>query len=123
MAFETLNVDLGSSRIITALQPVMNAEDWFLELRLFENDAAYDLDGSTATMSIRDGWGSEVLSATGALSDNEDSVTSIVTFTFRGSSMGLLAAGSYHVGVILTESPATRQVLSAKLPVRDGGFG
>lgn len=122
MASETVNVDLGNVQGLRALRPVTNAEDFILVINVFENDAAYDLDGEAATMSIKDRWGDELLTATGALSD-VGSVTSVVTFTIREASMALLDAGSYTVAARLTESPATKQLLLAKLPVRDGGFG
>lgn len=122
MATETVNVDLTSAQGLRALQPVTNAEDWILVVNVFNGGAAYDLDGETATMAIKDRWGAEVLTATGVLSDDGDAVTSIVTFTLRESSMDDLAPGSYTVAARLTESPATRQLLLAKLPVRDGGF-
>lgn len=123
MATETVYLDLATSRVFPAFQPVTNAEDWIVTLYIFEDGDAYDLDGETATMSVRDSWGSEVLSGTGVASDDDDSVTSILTFTFRASSMADLAPGTYTVAVKIAESPATRQVLLAKLPVRDGGFG
>ena len=122
MATETINLDISSGRVFKAFQPVTNAEDWELVVNLFDDGAAYDLDGETATMSVRDPWGNEVLSGTGVASDDGDAVTSILTFTFRASSMALLCAGSYTVAAKLTESPATRQILLARLPVRDGGF-
>lgn len=123
MSTETYNVDLGSVIGLRALRPTTNAEDWILVLNVFNSGTAYDLDGETATMSIRDRWGDELLTATGTLSDDADSVTSIVTFTFRETSMAMLNAGAYTVAARLVESPATRQLLLAKLPVRDGGFG
>lgn len=122
MATETVNVDLTSAQGLRALQPVTNGEDWILVVNVFNDGSAYDLDGETATMAIKDRWGDEMLTATGVLSDDADTVTSIVTFTFRESSMAMLNAGSYTVAARLTESPATRQLLLAKLPVRDGGF-
>lgn len=123
MASETVNVDLGNVQGLRALRPVTNAEDFVLVINVFEDDAAYDLDGEAATMSIRDRWGDELLTATGTLSDDADSVTSVVTFTFRESSMAMLNAGAYTVAARLIESPATKQLLLARLPVRDGGFG
>jgi hypothetical protein len=36
--------------------------------------------------------------------------------------MATLDPGAYTVAARLIESPATRQLLLAKLPVRDGGF-
>jgi len=122
MATETVNVDLTSAQGLRALQPVTNGEDWILVVNVFNDGSAYDLDGETASMAIKDRWGGEMLTATGVASDDADSVTSIVTFTFRESSMAMLNAGSYTVAARLTESPATRQLLLAKLPVRDGGF-
>lgn len=122
MATETINIDLSSSRVFASFQPVTNAEDWVVVLKVFEDGEAYDLDGETATMSVRDPWGSEVLSGTGVASD-VSSVTSVLTFTFRASSMALLDPGSYTVAVRIVEGSATRQVVRAKLPVRDGGFG
>lgn len=122
MASETVNVDLGIIQGLRALRPVTNAEDWILTVNVFEDGAAYDLDGETATLVIKDRWGDEVLTTSGVLSDDADSVTSVVTFTFRVSSMLMLNPGSYTVAARLIESPATKQLLLAKLPVRDGGF-
>ena len=122
MATETVNVDLASVQGLRALRPVTNAEDWILVVKVFENGSAYDLDDHAATMSIKDKWGDELLTATGALSD-VGSVTSVVTFTFREASMAMLNAGAYTVAARIIESPATKQLLLAKLPVRDGGFG
>lgn len=122
MSSETINVDLANWRVGMALQPTTNGEDWVLTVNLFESGEAYDLDGETASMSIRDYWGCEVLTGTGVASDDADSVTSILTFTFRESSMNALAPGSYTVAARITESPSTRQFLSAKLPVRSSGF-
>lgn len=121
MATETINLDLTSSRVFKAFQPVTNGEDWIVVLNMFNGGTAYDLDGETATMSVRDPWGSEVLSGTGEASD-VGSVTSRLTFTFRASSMALLDPGTYTVAAKIVESPATRQILLAKLPVRSSGF-
>jgi hypothetical protein len=123
MATETVNVDLGNVQGLRALRPVTNAEDFILVINVFNGGTAYDLDGEAATMSIRDRWGDELLTATGTLSDDADAVTSVVTFTFREASMAMLNAGAYTVAARLIESPATRQLLLAKLPVRDGSFG
>lgn len=122
MATETINLDVSSSRVFQAFQPVTNGEDWIAVLNLFDDGSAYDLDGETATMKVLDPWGTEVLSATGVASDDADTVTSILTFTLRASSMATLAPGSYTVAVRLVESPATRQILLARLPVRSSGF-
>lgn len=123
MATETINLDVGTARVFTALRPVTNGEDWILVIYLFNSGSAYDLDGETASLSLRDPWGAELLTATGAASDDDDAVTSILTFTIRAASMATLSPGSYTVAVRIVESPATRQILLAKLPVRDGGFG
>lgn len=122
MATETINLDVGAPLVFKALRPVTNAEDWILTANLFDGGAAYDLDGETASMSVRTPWGGEVLTATGVASDDDDAVTSILTFTVRASSMADLAPGRYTVAVKIAESPATRQIMLAKLPVRDGGF-
>jgi len=123
MASETVNVDLGNIQGLRALRPVTNAEDFILVINVFQSDEAYDLDGEAATMSIRNRWGDELLTATGALSDNAAAVTAVVTFTIRETSMATLDPGTYTVSVRLIESPATKQLLLAKLPVRDGSFG
>lgn len=122
MSSETANIDLGSVQGLRNLRPTTNAEDWILVLNVFEDGAAADLTGETASMSIKDRWGDELLTASGVLSADADAVTSVVTFTLRESSMAMLNAGSYTVAARITESPATRQLLLAKLPVRDGGF-
>lgn len=122
MANETINLDVSSSRIFQAFQPVTNAEDWIVVINLFDGGSAYDLDGETATMKILDPWGGEKLSATGVASDDADSVTSVLTFTFRASSMATLDPGAYTVAARIVESPATRQILLARLPVRSSGF-
>jgi len=122
MANETINIDLTSWRVFNAFQPVTNGEDWVVVINLFNGGSAYDLDGETATMSIRAQWGSEVATATGVASDNAAAVTSILTFTFRESTFSDLAPGSYTVAARIVESPATRQFLHAKLPVRSSGF-
>jgi len=123
MASETVNVDLGNVQGLRALRPVTNAEDFILVINVFQSDEAYDLDGEAATMSIRNRWGDELLTATGALSDNAAAVTAVVTFTIRETSMATLDPGTYTVSARLIESPATKQLLLAKLPVRDGSFG
>lgn len=122
MATETVNLDISNGRVFKAFQPVTNAEDWIAVIYLFDDGSAYDLDGETATMSVRDPCGGEVLSGTGTASDDADAVTSILTFTFRASSMALLVPGTYTVAVKIVESPATKQILLARLPVRNGGF-
>lgn len=121
MSTETINIDLSSWRVFAAFQPTTNGEDWILTVNLFEDGEAFDLDGWTASMSIRDPWGAEILTATGVASDDADSVTSILTFTLRESSM-LDLCGVYTVSARIVESSATRQFLHAKLPVRSGGF-
>lgn len=50
-------------------------------------------------------------------------MTSVVTFTARAATMATLPPGSYTVAARLTDGTATRQLLLARLPVRDGGFG
>lgn len=122
MATETVNVDIGKVLGLRALQPVTNAEDWILVVNVFEDDEACDLDGETASLVLKNRWGEEMLTASGVLSDDADAVTSIVTFTVRASSLAGLPAGSYTVAARLTEAPATRQLLLAKLPILDGGF-
>jgi len=122
MASETVNVDLGNVQGLRALRPITNAEDFILVINVFQSDEAYDLDGEAATMSIRNRWGDELLTATGALSDNAAAVTAVVTFTIREASMATLDPGTYTVSARLIESPARKQLLLAKLPVRDGGF-
>jgi hypothetical protein len=48
MASETVNIDLGNVQGLRALRPVTNAEDFILVINVFEDDAAYDLDGEAA---------------------------------------------------------------------------
>lgn len=122
MATETVNLDLSSARVFRAFQPVTNSEDWITVLKLFNGGTAFDLDGWTAAMSVRAPCGCEVFTATGVASDDDDAVTSILTFTVRAASLASLDAGAHMVSVRITDGTNTRQVVNAKLPVRDGGF-
>lgn len=123
MASETINLDLGSARVFHALQPVTNGEDFSVTLNLFDAGVPADLDGKGIAMSVTNPSGREALALSGVLSDDDDGVTSVVTFTARAATMATLAPGSYTVAARLTDGTATRQVLLARLPVRAGGFG
>lgn len=120
---ETINLELGTARVLTALRPVTNAEDFSVTLNLFDGGIPADLDGKAIAMTVRNPGGGEAFALAGVLSDDDDGVTSVVTFTARAATMATLAPGSYTVAARLNDGTATRQVLLAQLPVRDGGFG
>jgi len=122
MASETINLDLSTARVFQALQPVTNGEDFSVTLNLFDGGVPADLDGKSVAMSISHPGGMEAFALAGVLSDDDDGVTSVVTFTVRAATMATLLPGSYTVAARLTDGPATRQVLLARLPVRAGGF-
>ncbi|MCC6735131.1 MAG: hypothetical protein IT534_03250 [Bauldia sp.] len=123
MAGETINLDLTSARVFTALRPVTNGEDFSVTLNVFDGGVPADLDGKAIAVSVSHPAGAEAFALAGVLSDDADGVTSVVTFTARAATMATLPPGSYTVAARLTDGTATRQVLLARLPVRDGGFG
>ncbi|MGV8840915.1 MAG: hypothetical protein ACWA6X_11495 [Bauldia sp.] len=120
---EAINLDLSSALAFQALPPMTNAEDFSVTLNLFDGGVPADLDGKAIAMSVRHPGGAEAFSLAGVLSDDDDGVTSVVTFTAGAATMATLAPGSYTVAARLSDGTATRQVLLARLPVRAGGFG
>lgn len=123
MASETINLDLSTARVFQALQPVTNGEDFSVTLNLFDGGVPADLDGKGVAMSVSHPGGMEAFALAGVLSDDDDGVTSVITFTARAATMATLTPGSYSVAARLTDGTETRQVLLARLPVRAGGFG
>ncbi|MCW5714865.1 MAG: hypothetical protein KIT43_10175 [Bauldia sp.] len=123
MANETINLDFSTARVLQALQPVTNGEDFSVTLNLFQGGVPADLDGKGLAISVSHAGGMEAFALAGVLSDDDDGVTSVVTFTARAATMATLPPGSYTIAARLTDGTETRQVLLARLPVRAGGFG
>src|SRR5688572_9843177 len=110
-----------------SLEPVSNAETWQDELEFYDDatGTAYDLtDVTEITLKLRDrDSGTTVLSGsmTGGELDVVGAATAgVVQFTFSASAMSALDPGQYDVGVLLSTSTITRQLILGTVPVLEG---
>jgi hypothetical protein len=111
----------------TPLQSTTNAEDWIQSVAVVDGDEGFDLSSYTISIRVTDKNGAEVLAGSTtdgkiAVSNDDDDVPSIFTWTFRASAMAGLCAGSYTVAVRITDGTNTNQMILGTLPVVDGGF-
>jgi hypothetical protein len=109
------------------LEPVSNAETWQDNIEFYDDETgdAYSLASATEiTLKLRDREsGSTVLS--GSMTGGEIDIVGaaadgVVQFTFAASTMSALDPKTYEVGVLLSTSSLTRQLILGTLPVLEG---
>ncbi len=102
-----------------------NAQDWAVTMSVYDDDtdAGFDLDAYTVEVRLNDKNGGELYETTGTKSDDDDAITSIVSWTIPVATMATLRQGTYGVSVRIVSVSSTRQILLGKLTVVDGGFG
>lgn len=117
-----------------------NASDWIdtVELRSEDDASLIDLTGWSVTMQVwpstyrgagtNGGWsgwngGTPVLEATTANGKVTVPSTGVIQWTVRASELADLPAGTYEVGLTMTKSPDTVQILIGQLPIVNGVIG
>ena len=85
-------------------------------------EQGYDLTDYTVEVRVNDKAGCQVLATTASKSDDDDSIQSVISWTFPAAQMAGLAPGSYRVAVRIVSPTSTRQILLGNLPLVSGGF-
>jgi hypothetical protein len=101
-----------------------NAQDWAVTMSVYDDDteAGFDLDDYTVYVRLNDKNGASLYETTGTKSDDDDAITSIVSWTIPVATMGTLRQGTYGVAVRIVSDDSTRQILLGTLTVGSGGF-
>jgi hypothetical protein len=109
---------------------VSNAADWSQTLQITDDttEQGFDLTAyTTIQIRVTDKNNGEKLagSLSGGqivVSDDDDDIASVITWTFRASTMANIAPGSYTVALRISNGTDTTQIILGRLPVVDGGF-
>ncbi|MGD9739423.1 MAG: hypothetical protein AB7U48_08505 [Bauldia sp.] len=110
--------------IKSPLPQTTNAEDWVQTVAVTDEAGGFDLSPYAISIRVTDDRGAEVLAgSTGdggvVVSNDADDVPSLFTSTFRAATMAALRAGTYTVGVRITDGTNTNQIiLSRRLRAR-----
>ena len=117
-----------------------NASDWIdtIDLRSADDATLIDLTGWSVDLQVWPqtyrgagtnaswlGWNAvtPVLEASTANGKITIPQAGVIQWTFRASELNDLPAGVYEVGIILTKSPDTVQILLGQLPIVNGANG
>jgi hypothetical protein len=105
---------------IGSLQSFSNREDWEVEIQLTdETGEVIDFDDCDLVVSVRDKNGSQVLAGE---SDDEITIpeTGTLLIRFAASRVRSLLAGTYQVGLTVTDGTNTAQLLVCTVQCIDG---
>jgi hypothetical protein len=107
---------------IGSLDAQSNRATWRVDVTLIDDDTKDTIKVSDCaiTMTVSDESGCQVLtgsSASGAIIFPQDDV---FEWSFSSSQMAALCAGSYNVGVRISQNDITMQLIVGTLPIVDG---
>jgi hypothetical protein len=107
---------------ICSLDPQSNRATWRQEIQLTDVDTGETIkvDDCDVTITVRDESGRQVLSGSSDGGEIIFSEEDMFQWTFSNSQMAALCAGTYNVGVRISQNGIVMQLIIGSVPILEG---